>query len=57
MSRPDEISTGGKVVKVRQQGTEMAFDLEGGSTVTIQTAGATSSVMLRDKAGKLEYAD
>ena len=49
--------TGGKVLKVRQQGTELDLDLEGVSTVTIQTAEATSSVMLRDKAGKLEYAD
>ena len=50
-------ATGGKVAKVRQGGTELDFDLEGGATVTIQTAEATSSVMLRDKAGKLEYAD
>ncbi len=50
-------ATGGKVAKVRQEGTELDFDLEGGATVTIQTAEATSSVMLRDKVGKLEYAD
>lgn len=50
-------ATGSKVVKVRQGGTDLAVDLEGGSTVTIQTAEATSSVMLRDKAGALEYAD
>lgn len=50
-------ATGGKILKVRQGGTELDFDLEGGSTVTIQTAEETSSVMLRDKAGKLEYAD
>ena len=56
-SSTNNATTGGKVLKVRQQGTELNFDLEGGSTVTIQTAEATSSVMLRDKAGKLEYAD
>ena len=49
--------TGGKVAKVRQQGTDLILDLEGGGTVQIATAEATSSVMLRDKAGKLEYAD
>ena len=56
-SNTNSAATGGKVQKVRQQGTELDFDLEGGTTVTIQTAEATSSVMVRDKAGKLEYAD
>lgn len=46
-----------KVRNVRQGGTELDLDLEGGSTVKIVTAEETSSVMLRDKAGKLEYAD
>lgn len=50
-------ATGGKVLKVRQGGTELDLDLEGGTTVKIITAEETSSVMLRDKAGKLEYAD
>lgn len=50
-------ATGGKVLKVRQGGTELDFDLEDGSSVKIVTAEETSSVMLRDKAGKLEYAD
>ena len=50
-------ATGGKLVKVREQGTDLELDLEGGGSVRIQTAEATSSVMLRDKAGKLEYAD
>ena len=49
--------TSGKVAKVRQQGTDLILDLEGGGSVPITTAEATSSVMLRDKAGKLEYAD
>ena len=35
----------------------MNLDLNGGESVTIQTAEETSSVMLRDKAGKMEYAD
>ncbi len=50
-------ATGSKVQKVRQEGTEFDLDLEGGLTVKITTAEETSSVMLRDKAGKLEYAD
>ena len=50
-------TTGEKVFKVRQSGTELDLDLEGGSTVKIITAEATSSVMLRDKAGTLGYAD
>ena len=50
-------ATGGKVAKVRQQGTDLILDLEGGGNVPITTAEATSSVMLRDQAGKLEYAD
>lgn len=49
--------TGGKVAKVRQERTTLSLDLTSGSSVTIQTAEETSSVMPRDKAGKLEYAD
>lgn len=45
------------IKKVRQQGTKLDFDLVDGSTYTIQTAEATSSVILRDKAGTMEYAD
>ncbi len=56
-SSTNSAATGGKIAKVRQGGTELNFDLEGGSTVTIQTAEATSSVLLRDKAGRLAYAD
>ena len=50
-------ATGGKVTKVRQQGTDLILDLEGGGSVPITTAEVTSSVMIRDKAGKMEYAD
>ena len=56
-SNTNVAATGGKVQKVRQQGTELDLDLEGGTSVKIETAEATSSVVLRDKAGKLEYAD
>ncbi len=48
---------GDKIVKVQQQGTTLLLDMETGGPLKIDTAEATSSVMLRDKAGKLEYAD
>ena len=51
------VNAGAKVKKVRQKGTELDLDFEDGTTWTVQTAEATSSVMLRDKAGKMEYAD
>ena len=50
-------TTGKKIKKVRQKGCELALDLEDGITWTVALAEATSSVMLRDAAGKLEYAD
>lgn len=50
-------NAGAKVKKVRQKGTRLDLDLEDGTTWTVQTAEATSSVLLKDKAGKLEYAD
>ena len=53
---PITAQAGGKVLKVRQQDTALALDLEGGS-VAITTAEASSSVMLRSKAGVMEYAD
>ena len=56
-SNANTAATGGKVAKVRQQGTDLILDVEGGGSVQIATAEATSSVMLRDRAGKMEYAD
>ena len=50
-------SRGGKVVKVRQSGTQLALDLESGTTYAITTAEETSSVMVRDRNHALEYAD
>ena len=50
-------STGGTVQAVRQKGTTLSLDMEGGGTVEIQTAEETSSVMVRDKSGTMEYAD
>ena len=56
-SNSNDAATDGKVVKVRQQGTDLSLDLADGKSVLIQTAEATSSVLLRDKNGKMEYAD
>jgi hypothetical protein len=50
-------NTGGKIKSVRQAGTELNLDFENGTTLTIPTTEATSSVMVRDKNGTMEYAD
>ena len=50
-------ATGGKVKTVRQQGTTLDLDFEGGGTLAIPLAEETSSVMVRDKSGTMEYAD
>lgn len=48
----------GRTVKaVRQAGDVLNLDFEDGSTLQIQLKEATSSVMVRDKENKLEYAD
>jgi hypothetical protein len=46
-----------KVKEVRQKATEFDLDFIDGATAKIAMAEETSSVMLRDKAGALEYAD
>jgi len=50
-------TTGGKIKAVRQQGVNLFLDFETGTTLEIQTAGETSSVMVRDKNNVMEYAD
>lgn len=50
-------ATGGTVKAVRQQDTTLALDMENGGTLEIQLAEATSSVMVRDASGTMEYAD
>ncbi len=48
----------GRTVKaVRQGGTEMDLDMQDGTSAAITLAEETSSVMLRDAGGELEYAD
>ena len=49
--------TGHTVQAVRQQDTTLALDFEGGTSLQIQTAEATSSVMVRGKDHKFEYSD
>ena len=50
-------STGGTVKAVRQSGTTLSLDMESGGSLDIQTAEETSSVMVRDAGGTMEYAD
>ena len=50
-------STGGTIKAVRQEGTRLSLDMEGGSTLEIPLAEETSSVMVRDASGTIEYAD
>ncbi len=48
---------GARVRGVRQAGTSLTLDLEGGSSLAFRTREPTSSVLLRDARGVLEYAD
>jgi len=48
---------GRKVKEVRQKGTEFDLEFVDNSKAKIILAEETSSVMLRDKAGEMEYAD
>ena len=50
-------STGGTVKAVRQAGTTLALDMDGGTSMEIPLAEETSSVMVRDAKGVMEYAD
>ena len=50
-------ATGGTIKAVRQEGTTLALDFEAGGTQEITLAEETSSVMVRDKNGVMEYAD
>ena len=59
VSEPIEIDTltDHTVKSIRQKGTTMHFDFTDDSSATITLAEATSSVMLRDAQGVMEYAD
>lgn len=48
----------GRTIKsVRQTNDVLNLDFDDGSTLQVQLKEATSCVMVRDKANKLEYAD
>jgi hypothetical protein len=51
------VIAGRAVSAVRQEGPTLDIDFSDGSTLQIKLADPASSVMLRDKVGKLEYAD
>lgn len=51
------VSAGAKLKGVRQKATNLTFDFIDGSSHSFQLAEETSSVILRDANGKLEYAD
>jgi hypothetical protein len=49
--------TNRQIDKVRQEDSTLHLDFTDGSTMQIMLAGPTSSVMVRDRDGKLEYTD
>ncbi len=55
-AKADALS-GHTIRSVRQQGSTMTFDFTDGSSAQVTLAEATSSVMLRDGKGTMEYAD
>jgi hypothetical protein len=54
---PVAIPPGGAVKAVRQRADVMNLDFADGSSLEIKLAEATSSVMVRNSAGALEYTD
>jgi hypothetical protein len=52
-----DVIAGRTVRAVRQQDDQLDIDFEDGSTLEIRLKEATSSVMVRDKDKKLQYAD
>jgi hypothetical protein len=54
---PTSAAPGGTIAKVRQQDTQLALDCEDGAAPLIQLAEATSSVLVRAKDHRMEYAD
>jgi hypothetical protein len=51
------VIAGRTVSGARQDGPALYLDFADGSTLQIKLADPASSVMLRDRQGKLEYAD
>ena len=53
----NESVAGRKVKAVRQKASEFNLDFDDGASAVIILAAETSSVILRDKSGSMEYAD
>jgi len=49
------VSPGGKIEAIREDGAEFALQLEDGSTVSLQLADPGSSVAVRDQNNQVEY--
>ncbi len=54
---PASTDSRGKVTRVRQAGTTLNVDLNGGATISFTTPEPMASVMVRAANGSLEYAD
>lgn len=52
-----QVIAGRAVSAVRQDGAVLHLDFVDGSSMQVKLADPASSVMVRDKDGKLEYAD
>ena len=52
---PVAVPTGGKLLKVRQDGASLNLDLAGGGTIALTVADPGNALQLRDPAGKAEY--
>ena len=52
---PNTLSTGGKLLKVREDGTELDLDMADGSTEKLTLAEPGNSLAMRDKNHKVEY--
>jgi hypothetical protein len=51
---PQDVISNRQIEKVRREDDTIHFDFEDGSTMEIKLAGPASSVMVRDRDGKLE---
>jgi hypothetical protein len=54
---PVSADSQGKVTRVRQAGTALNVDLDGGASISFTTPEPMASVMVRAANGSLEYAD
>jgi hypothetical protein len=54
---PASADSRGTVTRVRQAGTVLDVDLDGGATISFTTPEPMASVMVRAANGSLEYAD